>query len=132
MFTEKLRFNSLVNPAADAFLLISSFIIAYLFIWGHFKPEFGIYFFKASVALLLCWSVTAVVLKLYAHKRYEEFGRALPKHFQAIFFHAALLSLVVFLVKDFTITRILFIFSYLLFVFLDTLLRLCLTYLVRR
>jgi len=129
--TEKSRLYSLVNPAADVFLLIASFFLAYLFIWGHFRPDLGKYFITASVALLFCWSITALLLRLYAGDRNGQFGRSLPKHFLALIIHAVFLSLLVFLVAEFSITRILFIFSYLLFVFLDTLLRLCLIYVVR-
>ncbi|HYV95216.1 MAG TPA: hypothetical protein VE978_25805 [Chitinophagales bacterium] len=131
MIRERLRLYSLLNLAGDVFLLIFSFILAYLLIWGHFKPNFQIYFLKASVALLLCWIITALVLKLYGGEQYEFFGRSLPKHFLAIIFHALLLSIVVFLIKDFTISRILFIYAYLLFVFLDVLFRLCLIYVFR-
>lgn len=132
MIQERLRFYSLLNLAADVFLLIASFFLAYLFIWGHFKPSFTSFFIKASVALLLCWGITALVLKLYSRKPNEQFGRSLPKHFLAIIIHAVLLSLLVFLVRDFNVSRILFVYGYLLFVFFDTLLRLGLIYVVLR
>ena len=125
------RFYSLLNLTGDVFLLIFSFILSYLFIWGNFKPNFQYYFLNVCVALLLCWLITAVLLELYARERYEQFGRSLPKHFQAILIHAALLSIVVFFVKDFMISRMLFVYGYLIFVFLDTLLRLGLIYLLR-
>jgi hypothetical protein len=132
MFQEKLRFYSKLNLVGDILLLIVSFILAYLFIWGHFRPNVQIYFLRVSAALLLCWIFTAWVLNLYAPERYERFARSLPKYFLAIIFHAMLLSIVVFLIKDFQITRILFVYGYVLFVFLDMLLRLCLIYVLRQ
>jgi FlaA1/EpsC-like NDP-sugar epimerase len=133
MITERLRFYSWLNQVGDIFLLIFSFILACILIWGsHFRPDFPIYFIKVLVAVVLCWGVTALLLKLYAPGRYKQYGRSLAKHFQAIAFFAVLLAVVVFLYKDFQITRVLFIDAFLLFVFLDTLLRLCFIYLLRR
>jgi hypothetical protein len=133
MITERLRFYSWLNQVGDIFLLIFSFILACILIWGsHFGPDFPAYFIKVLVAVVLCWSITALLLKLYAPARYKQYGRSLSKHFQAIAFFAMLLAGVVFLYKDFQITRVLFIYAFLLFVFLDTLLRLCFTYLLRR
>lgn len=132
MLREKLRLYYLINILGDIFILIFSFLIGYLFIWGYFKPNFKIFFFKVSFALIACWLVAAFFLKLYSRERFEQFERSLSKHFQAIVFHAMLISMVVLLVRDFNVTRILFIYGYFLFVFLDTLARLGLMYLLRR
>src|SRR6476659_2628953 len=132
MLREKLRLYYLINILGDIFILIFSFFIGYLFIWGYFKPNFKIFFFKVSFALIACWLVAAFFLKLYSRERFEQFERSLSKHFQAIVFHAMLISMVVLLVRDFNVTRILFIYGYFLFVFLDTLARLGLMYLLRR
>lgn len=131
MIRERLRFYSLVNLLGDIFLLIFSFILAYYLIWGHFKPNFYNFFFKVSAALLLCWIITALALKLYSPDRFEQFERSLTKHFQAIVLHAMLVSLAVLLVKDFNVTRMLFVYAYFIFVFLDTCLRLGLMYMLR-
>jgi len=132
MLREKLRFYSLINLLGDIFILIFSFLIGYLFIWGHFKPNFSIFFFKVSFALIACWLVASLFLKLYSPERFEQFERSFSKHFQAIILHAMLISTVVLLVKDFNVSRILFIYGYFLFVFFDTLARLGLMYVLRR
>lgn len=131
MLRERLRFYSLINLLGDIFLLIFSFILAYLLIWGHFKPNFHTFFLKVSVALLLCWIITALILKLYTPERFEQFERSLTKHFQAIILHAMLISFTVLVIKDFALTRNLFVYAYFIFVFLDTALRLGLMYVLR-
>ncbi len=49
MLREKLRLYYLINILGDIFILIFSFLIGYLFIWGYFKPNFKIFFFKVSL-----------------------------------------------------------------------------------
>ncbi len=132
MLKEKLRLYLLINILGDIFLLIFSFLLGYIFIWGYFKPNFQIFFFKVSFALIACWLLAALFLKLYSRERFEQFERSLAKHFQAIILHAMLISTVVLLVKDFNVSRVLFIYGYFLFVFLDTLARLGLMYVLRR
>ncbi|MEO5674668.1 MAG: undecaprenyl-phosphate glucose phosphotransferase [Chitinophagales bacterium] len=132
MFKEKLRVYLLLNILGDIFLLIFSFLLGYIFIWGHFKPNFLDFFFKVSFALIACWLLAALFLRLYSPERFEQFERSLAKHFQAILLHAMLISTVVLLVKDFNVSRVLFIYGYFLFVFLDTLARFGLMYMLRR
>src|SRR5690349_23811471 len=132
MLREKLRLYLLINILGDIFLLIFSFLLGYIFIWGHFKPNFQIFFFKVSFALIACWLIAALFLKLYSRERFEQFERSLSKHFQAIILHAMLISTVVLLVKDFNVSRVLFVYGYFLFVFFDTLARFILMYFLRR
>src|SRR5450432_3436134 len=109
MLREKLRLYLLINILGDLFLLIFSFLLGYIFIWGEFKPNFLEFFYKVSFALIACWLVAALFLQLYSRERFEQFEKSLTKHFQAIILHAMLISTVVLLVKDFNVTRNLFI-----------------------
>lgn len=132
MLREKFRFYSIINLLGDISLLIISFLVGYLLIWGHFKPNFKEFFFKASFALIACWLVVAFFLKLYTPQRFEQFEKSFSKHFQAIVFHAMLVSTVVLLLKNFSISPILFIYGYFFFIIFDTLLRLGLMYLLKQ
>ena len=132
MLREKFRFYSIINLLGDVSLLIISFLVGYLLIWGHFKPNFKEFFFKASFALIVCWLVVAFFLKLYTPQRFEQFEKSFSKHFQAIIFHAMLVSTVVLLLKNFSISPILFIYGYFFFIIFDTLLRLGLMYLLKQ
>ncbi len=132
MLREKFRFYSVINLFGDIFLLLFSFLIGYLLIWGHFKPNFKEFFFKASFALVVCWLVVSYFLKLYTPQRFEQFEKSFSKHFQAIIFHAMVVSTVVLLLKNFSMSRILFVYGYFLFICLDTLLRLGLMYRLKR
>src|SRR4030095_15584328 len=124
MLSEKFRLYSVINLLGDVFLLIFSFLIGYLLIWGHFKPNFKDFFFKASFALVACWLIVAYFLRLYTPQRFEQFEKSFSKHFQAIVLHAMLVSTMVLLLKNFSMSRILFIYGYFFFIISDTTLRL--------
>ena len=130
--SEKLRYYSRVNLAGDVVILVSSFLAAYLIIWNKFRPDFPYYFTKVIVAILLCWGITSLVFRLYARAGFEKFRRTLPKHFLALLFNAVLLVPLIYFVCDFTVSRILFIYAYALFVVLDTLLLLAIGIVLRR
>jgi putative colanic acid biosysnthesis UDP-glucose lipid carrier transferase len=129
---EKFRFYAFLNLVGDISLLIFSFLVGYLIIWGHFKPNFPVFFVKISSALIICWLIVAWFLKLYSAERFQQFERSFSKHFQAIVFHAMLVSFTVLVIKNFAVSRILFISGYFIFIVLDTLLRLGLMILLRR
>ena len=132
MLREKLRFYSLVNLLSDIVLLVLSFLIAYIIIWNGFQPGFEELFLKIASSLVGCWLAVALALKLYTPERFEQFEKSLAKHFQAIFFHAMLVSFTVLVVRDFKVNRTLFLYGYSIFVILDTLLRFGLMYFLRR
>ena len=132
MLREKFRFYSLINLIGDISLLILSFLIAYLVNWNHFKPNFTIFFFKVSAALIAGWLLIAFIMRLYSPERFEQFEKSFSKHFQAILYHAMFLSLAVLLIKDFQVSRILYVYGYIFFIVLDTLMRLGLMYILRR
>ncbi len=129
---EKLRYYSRVNLAGDIVILISSFLAAYLLIWNRLRPDFPYYFTKLIAAILLCWGITSLVLRLYARAGFEKFRRTLPKHFLALLLNAILLVPLIYFVCDFTVSRILFIYAYILFAVLDTLLLLAIGFVLRR
>jgi Undecaprenyl-phosphate glucose phosphotransferase len=116
----------------DLILLIGSFLIGYLIIWGNFKPNFSEFFLNVSLALVISWLLVAYILKLYSPQRFEKFEKSFSSHFQTILGHMMLISTVVLLLKDFSISRILFAYGYAIFIISDTLLRLCLLFLMRR
>lgn len=132
MLREKFRFYSLLNLIGDVGLLIISFLIAYLYIWGNFKPNFPIFFFKVAAALIGGWLLIAFILRLYTPERFEQFEKSFSKHFQAILFHAMFLSLMILLIRDFQLSRVLFIYGYIIFIILDTLMRLGMMFLLKR
>jgi CDP-diglyceride synthetase len=132
MVRERLRFLSLINLAGDALLLVFSFIAAYYSIWHHIMPNAEIFLIKVAIALLLCWGVTSFTLRLYSHDRDESSAELLLKHFLTLLVSAVLLSLMVYSVIEFSLTRILFIYGYFLFAVLDTFFRLCVLFMIRR
>jgi undecaprenyl-phosphate galactose phosphotransferase/putative colanic acid biosynthesis UDP-glucose lipid carrier transferase len=132
MLREKFRFYSLINLIGDVTLLIGSFLLAYLMIWDNFKPNFPIFFFKVSSALIGGWLLIAFILRLYSPERFEQFEKSFSKHFQAILFHAMFLSLMILLIRDFQLTRNLFMWGYIIFIVLDTLMRFGLMFILRR
>src|SRR5215467_5276053 len=132
MLREKFRFYSLINLIGDISLLIISFLIGYWLNWHHFKPNFPIFFFKVSAALIGGWLLIAFIIRLYSPERFEQFEKSFSKHFQANLFHSMYLSLAVLLFRDFQLSRLLFIYGYIIFVVLDTLMRLGLMFILRR
>lgn len=132
MFREKLRAFAIVNLIGDLLLLLVSFLIAYLMIWGHFRPNFDIFFFKVSAALIGCWLIVIPILRIYDTEVMEKFERSLSRHLQAIILHALLVSLTTLLVRDFAVNRILFVLGYALFAVSDFLFRLGILYLIKR
>lgn len=131
MIREKFRLYSIANLLGDIFLLLLSFLIGYLIIWGEIKSNFRELFIQASIAMVLCWLVVAYFLELYTPKRFEQFEKSFSKHFQAIVFHAMLLSTVILLFTPYTWPGILFLYGYFCFIILDTLLRIGLMFRLR-
>jgi Undecaprenyl-phosphate glucose phosphotransferase len=132
MLREKLRFYSLINLIGDVALLMISFLIAYFAIWGQIRPNFPSFFIKASAALIGGWLLIAFIIRLYSPERFEQFEKSFAKHFQAILFHSMYLSLAVLLLRDFQLSRNLFINGYIIFIVLDTLMRLGLMFILKK
>src|SRR6187549_1705635 len=104
MLRKKLRVYLPLIILGGIFLLISSFLLAYILIWDHFKPNFLNFFVRVSFTLIASWLIASGVLKLYSPGRIKQFKRSLGKHFQAVVLHALLISIVVFMVKDFNVS----------------------------
>ncbi|MCS6991266.1 MAG: undecaprenyl-phosphate glucose phosphotransferase [Chitinophagales bacterium] len=132
MFREKLRAFAFLSLAGDLLLLLGSFLVAYMIIWGHFRPNFEVFFFKVSSALVACWLLVVFILRIYATEVMEQFERALSRHIQAIILHALLVSLTTLLVRDFAVNRLLFILGYVIFAASDILFRVAILYLIKR
>jgi len=132
MIREKFRLYSFVNLFGDIILLLFSFFLGYLVIWGGIKPNFRDFVLQASFIMVGCWVVVSYFLKLYTPQRFEQFEKSFSKHFQAILLHAMLLSTVVQLIANFSWPGILFFYAYFFFLILDTLLRFALMYQLRR
>ncbi|MBK9729739.1 MAG: undecaprenyl-phosphate glucose phosphotransferase [Chitinophagaceae bacterium] len=131
MLREKFRLYSIINLFGDIFLLLLSFLLGYLIIWGDFKANFRDFFLQASLAMTVCWLVVSYFLELYTPKRFEQFEKSFSKHFQAIVFHAMLLSTVILLFTSYSWPGILFLYGYFFFIILDTLLRIGLMFRLR-
>lgn len=112
MLREKFRLYSIINLFGDIFLLLLSFLLGYLIIWGDFKANFRDFFLQASLAMTVCWLVVSYFLELYTPKRFEQFEKSFSKHFQAIVFHAMLLSTVILLFTSYSWPGILFLYGY--------------------
>ncbi|MCS6916886.1 MAG: undecaprenyl-phosphate glucose phosphotransferase [Chitinophagales bacterium] len=132
MFREKFRAFALLSLAGDLTILLLSFLSAYLIIWGHFRPNFDIFFLKVSAALVGCWVIVVLVLRVYATDVMEQFERALSRHIQAIILHALLIALTTLLIRDFAVNRILFILGYALFAAFDILFRIGMLFIIKR
>lgn len=131
MLREKFRLYSIINLFGDLTLLLFSFLIGYLILWGEIKANFRNIFLQASFAMVVCWLVVSYFLQLYTPKRFEKFEKSFSKHFQAIAFHAMLLSTVILLFTSYSWPGILFLYGYFFFIILDTLLRFGLMYRLR-
>ncbi|HUM48161.1 MAG TPA: undecaprenyl-phosphate glucose phosphotransferase [Chitinophagales bacterium] len=132
MIREKFRLYSIINLFGDIILLVFSFLLGYLIIWGDFKANFRDFFLQATISMVICWLIVAYFLELYTPKRFEQFEKSFSKHFQAIVFHAMLLSTVILLFTNYGWPGILFVYGYFFFLISDTLLRIGLMYQLRR
>ncbi|MEO6166273.1 MAG: undecaprenyl-phosphate glucose phosphotransferase [Chitinophagales bacterium] len=132
MIREKFRLYSIINLVGDLILLLSSFLLGYLMIWGDFKSNFRDFFLQATFAMVICWLIVAYYLELYTPKRFEQFEKSFSKHFQAIVFHAMLLSTVILLLTNYGWPGILFLYGYFFFLIFDTLLRIGLMFQLRK
>lgn len=131
MIREKFRLYSVINLLGDLILLLFSFLLGYLIIWGGIKVNFKNFFIQASLAMIVSWIVVAYFLELYNPKRFEQFEKSFSKHFQAIVFHAMLLSTVILLFTSYSWPGILFLYGYFFFTIFDTLLRIGLMFRLR-
>lgn len=131
MWRQRYRGIRLVNFLGDLFLLNLSVILAHLMMWGIIKHFFVENFLQISLHLSLSWIYISYVTDLYNFDRLSNFEKSFGRLFRTILVHVLLFSTLILVVKDFSLSRQMLIYSYGIFVVLIFFWRLLLFYVLK-
>ena len=131
MWRQRYRGIRLINFLGDLAWLNTSVVIAHLFLWGYFKPHFLDNFLQISLQLSLSWIYVSYVTDLYNFDRLSNFEKSFGRLYQTILVHLLLFSTLIVVIKDFSLSRELLVYSYIVFVILISLWRLILFYFLK-
>lgn len=116
MLKERFRIYRFITLLGDIALLnVSFFIIHYYFFEGA-HTSYHLYYFKMAIAFTIGWIYLGYLFKLYNYNRIEPFEQSFARLFKTVVVHALLLALFNLILKDFSISKKLFSYSYLLFI----------------
>ncbi len=131
MFKQKFLVYRAITLLGDLFILNSAFLLS-LYFSRDFKSanenEFAI---KISLWVTIAWIYLGYSFKLYNANRIERFEQSFNHLFRTLFIHVLVVFSLVFLLKNFDLTRDIIIQAYLFFIPFDLIWRLFLLFWLR-
>lgn len=116
MLRERFRIYRFITFLGDIILLNITFFTIHYFFYENTSPNQHSYFIKMAVAFTAAWIYLGYIFKLYNFNRIERFEQTFARLFKTIVVHALLLAAFNMILRDFSISRKLFSYSYLLFI----------------
>ena len=131
MFKQKFLVYRAITLLGDLFILNAGFILAFYFSNDFTTQNQNEFTIKIALWVTMAWIYLGYSFKLYNANRIERFEQSFNHLFQTLFIHVLVVFSLVFLLKNFELTRDIILQAYLLFIPFDLIWRLFLLFWLR-